>query len=97
MSPWTHVSSKLTGTDGILRDDFSYLPSVVCEQPACWELGRKEGRLEGGGGEQKEGHTTMLSLARQPLQNQEQMGRRFPNPSFGSDCPGKKVFQLPGG
>lgn len=39
----------------------------------------------------------MFSLARQLPQNQEQMAGRLPNPSFGSDCPGEKGSELPGG
>lgn len=52
-------------------------------------LGR--GRRAGGG------HTSTAGLARQPLQNQEQMAGRFPDPSFGSDCLGEKGFKLPEG
>lgn len=48
------------------------------------------GRRAGGG------HTSTAGLARQPLQNQEQMAGRFPDPSFGSDCLGEKGFKLPG-
>lgn len=38
----------------------------------------------------------MLSLARRS-KNQEQMAGRIPNPSFGSDCPGQKEFELMAG
>lgn len=80
-----------------LWGDLNCLPGVLSEQPACWGVGRKEERLEAPGRGEVGGHTVMLSSARQPLQNQEQMAGRFPNPSFGSDCPGEKGFELPGG
>lgn len=91
-------SSKLTGKDcGPFGVTLNCLPSVVSEQSALGG-GEEEGRrLEAPGREEVGGHATMFSLARQLLQNQEQMAGRFPNPSFGSDCPGEKGSELPGG